>query len=669
MKRTPSVGQLARQATSRAAHRSWQKLRKVHPYRMQQVITAIFITVVLIVSLKASITFVQRWRKCRPGPTDDALGYTDPIFPAATAYKRSIQLKRTPDACAEAADFPQVALLLLSKGEIPHEVMWREWFTQAVGKLPLEPAKASLCAGAKAGNNKNSTITNRTFSPEEIYTACSRVNSPKTENNNLKIDDETDLISHQHLFDVWIHPAVDFPGFPSDSVFYGREIPREFRVHTVWGTHTIIDATRALLAAALTNPRAEKFVLMSESDVPLYSPMALYTQTMAESKSRVNACNNTGGGGGDVDSSATSSSFLSEEELLTKQQEEENAAGVAAKKNLRPLKPPSTIGTTSTNGTAIPLRGRPDWNHNDGYRLRDDMIAEGLTLSTWRKSWQWIALTRRHAELAVDDVEVDATFRATCRRRWDPDWCDHRVCYSDEHYFPTLLSVHGVENETDCYGELTDRDWSRVASTDPHPWEYRPREVGAKLIKRLRHSERPGCSHSGSISTAAKTQFLDIKTLLTKPGIAGTETGTAGAKIDTTMVCAAASQVHLYRPLGPQCPLLARKFLNNTVNAVLATLLPCAGGLGIVNDAENCETNFAKKQQSLLTRLDLNFPPDEESGSNSRWNSLAFILFFFSCIAAILVWTLRKRRQQSKRLPLSHSESFHTALKHYGVIE
>lgn len=646
MKRTPSVSQLARQATSRAARRSWQKLQKVHPNRMQQIITAVFIAVVSIVTLKAGIKAVQRWRKCHPGPTDDALGYADPIFPAPTAYKHSIQLQRAPDACAEAADFPQVALLLLTKGEIAHEVMWREWFTQAVGKLPREPAKTALCAGGSNTNNLRSTI--RRASPQEIYAACSAnsKNNQNRENKMNKVDDDRNFISRQHLFDVWVHPAVDFPGFPLDSVFYGREIPREFRVSTVWGTHTIIDATRALLAAALTNPRAEKFVLMSESDVPLYSPMALYTQIMAESRSRVNACNNTGG----TEQNAEDKVFLDQQ-----QKEDERVIQASGKFPLR-SKP------------ATPLRGRPDWNHNDGYRLRDDMIAEGLKLSTWRKSWQWIALTRRHAQLAVDDIHVDATFRTTCRRRWDPDWCDHRVCYSDEHYFPTLLSVRGLENETDCYGELTDRDWSRVASVDPHPWEYRPKEVEAGLIKRLRHSERPGCSHSSTIAATARTQFLDIESLLKEsPTAAG-----AGATIDTTAVCNAASQVHLYRPLGPQCPLLARKFLNNTVNAVLATLLPCSKGLGIVNDAENCETNFARKHQSLLEILDFEFitPSDDDDKIKSRWNVPSlFILLFVSSIAAIIGWTGCKRRQRNKKLPLSHSESFHTALRHYGVIE
>lgn len=37
-------------------------------------------------------------------------------------------------------------------------------------------------------------------------------------------------------------------------------------------------AAEALLAAALRNPRNQKFIILSESDLPLYSPEVLYLQ-------------------------------------------------------------------------------------------------------------------------------------------------------------------------------------------------------------------------------------------------------------------------------------------------------------------------------------------------------------------------------------------------------
>lgn len=57
-----------------------------------------------------------------------------------------------------------------------------------------------------------------------------------------------------------------------------------------WGKHSMVDATRALLAAALADNANAKFVLLSESGVPLYSAATLYAQLMSEKKSRINAC-------------------------------------------------------------------------------------------------------------------------------------------------------------------------------------------------------------------------------------------------------------------------------------------------------------------------------------------------------------------------------------------
>lgn len=609
MKKTPSMSQLAAQATQRAAKRSWHKIRRVHPYRMQQWITAFFVVVVAVVGIRAGVKAVQRWRRCRPDPTDDSLGYSDPIFPAPFAFQRSAELTRTPDACAEAADFPQVALLLLTKGEVAHDTLWREWFSLAAGILPTSAAKAALCQKDTTHDNKVSShirgflaaATGVSGGPSEILSACSAQgkNLPGTDEDDDYDDD--DVISQQHLFDVWVHTTVDFPGFPLGSVFRGRELPREFRVRAVWGTHTIIDATRALLAAALTNSRAKKFVLLSESDVPLYSPMALYTQMMAEPKSRVNACNETG-------------------------------------------------------------TRRRGWNHNDGWRLRDDMLAEGLTPGVWRKSWQWVALTREHAALAVEDQKVDSAFRATCRRRWDPDWCDHRVCYSDEHYFPTLLAAVGRENETDCYGELTDRDWSRGFATDPHPWEYRPREVTQKLLRKLRYAERPGCAHASMVSSTAKEQFVDLQALA-----GGGSNGKTAAATAAEIICDLIDVP--YKPLGPYCPLLARKFLNYTTDAVLAAVLPCTNGLNIVNDASDCEDARGERQRAMLRALNLTFPVDDLDSGNRGFEVLAIIVAVMLLLFVVAI-ILRRRRERSRRLPLIHtSESFHTTLKHYGVIE
>ena len=48
---------------------------------------------------------------------------------------------------------------------------------------------------------------------------------------------------------------------------------------------------QALMRAALADPLNQKFVLMSESGIPLYPPTAMWSALMSERLSRINVCN------------------------------------------------------------------------------------------------------------------------------------------------------------------------------------------------------------------------------------------------------------------------------------------------------------------------------------------------------------------------------------------
>lgn len=53
----------------------------------------------------------------------------------------------------------------------------------------------------------------------------------------------------------------------------------------------MVDAARALLKEALRDPLNQRFILVSESGLPLYPPDVVYTQLMYSRLSRINACN------------------------------------------------------------------------------------------------------------------------------------------------------------------------------------------------------------------------------------------------------------------------------------------------------------------------------------------------------------------------------------------
>ena len=56
-----------------------------------------------------------------------------------------------------------------------------------------------------------------------------------------------------------------------------------------WGSHDLVVAARHLLAAALANPSNQRFVLLSESGIPLYPPAAMHLQLLSEDLSRARA--------------------------------------------------------------------------------------------------------------------------------------------------------------------------------------------------------------------------------------------------------------------------------------------------------------------------------------------------------------------------------------------
>ena len=57
-------------------------------------------------------------------------------------------------------------------------------------------------------------------------------------------------------------------------------------VQTEWGHHTLSQATRRLLQAALSNPLNQRFVLLCGTAVPVRPARFTYTQLIGERRSR-----------------------------------------------------------------------------------------------------------------------------------------------------------------------------------------------------------------------------------------------------------------------------------------------------------------------------------------------------------------------------------------------
>ncbi|GAB2297017.1 hypothetical protein Dimus_031121 [Dionaea muscipula] len=93
------------------------------------------------------------------------------------------------------------------------------------------------------------------------------------------------FMGHQGCFSIYLHTS---PGFrdelPRSSVFYKRKIPSQ-EVH--WGEATMVDAERRLLANALLDFSNERFILLSESCIPLFNFTTIYNYLVNSNQSYV----------------------------------------------------------------------------------------------------------------------------------------------------------------------------------------------------------------------------------------------------------------------------------------------------------------------------------------------------------------------------------------------
>ncbi|KAG5009410.1 hypothetical protein JHK85_018449 [Glycine max] len=92
---------------------------------------------------------------------------------------------------------------------------------------------------------------------------------------------------NEGLYSIYVH---SYPSFnetvPESSVFHGRNIPSQ---EVRWGENSMIEAERRLLANALVDFTNQRFVLLSESCIPLFNFSTIYTYLMNSTKTFVEA--------------------------------------------------------------------------------------------------------------------------------------------------------------------------------------------------------------------------------------------------------------------------------------------------------------------------------------------------------------------------------------------
>ncbi|KFK43382.1 hypothetical protein AALP_AA1G118800 [Arabis alpina] len=80
---------------------------------------------------------------------------------------------------------------------------------------------------------------------------------------------------HEGFYSIYVHTSPEFTEEPpASSVFYKKRIPSK----TVeWGKSSMMDAEKRLLSHALREPSNARFVLLSETCIPLFNFTTIYT--------------------------------------------------------------------------------------------------------------------------------------------------------------------------------------------------------------------------------------------------------------------------------------------------------------------------------------------------------------------------------------------------------
>ncbi|KAK7380057.1 hypothetical protein VNO78_32412 [Psophocarpus tetragonolobus] len=92
---------------------------------------------------------------------------------------------------------------------------------------------------------------------------------------------------NEGLYSIYVHSHPSFNGtVPETSVFHGRNIPSQ---EVRWGENSMIEAERRLLANALVDFSNQRFVLVSESCIPLFNFSTIYWYLMNSNETFVEA--------------------------------------------------------------------------------------------------------------------------------------------------------------------------------------------------------------------------------------------------------------------------------------------------------------------------------------------------------------------------------------------
>ncbi|KAK7815381.1 hypothetical protein CFP56_001693 [Quercus suber] len=275
----------------------------------------------------------------------------------------------------------------------------------------------------------------------------------------------------------------------SSAFFYGRQLTNSIQV--VWGESSMIMAERLLLEKALEDPANQRFILLSDSCIPLYEFSYIYNAVMSSPKSF----------NGDAanlsiyihseprfvfDETTTSSAFFYGRQLTNSIQVVWGESSMIMAERLlleKALEDPANQRFILLSDSCIPLyefsyiynavmsspKSFVDSFININEDRYDPKMSPAIPEEKWRKGSQ----------------ELGFRFMFP----WLTSLQNPHNCIPDEHYVPTLLAMSGLEDELERRS-LTYTLWNHSAVRNDtkswHPITFDRDDASPQEIKKIK---------------------------------------------------------------------------------------------------------------------------------------------------------------------------------------
>ena len=102
--------------------------------------------------------------------------------------------------------------------------------------------------------------------------------------SNSKNNSNSNISKYFNKYNIYLHAKE--PEKITDFILQGKQIPEH--IETCWGCSNLVEANILMMKEALKDPLNTKFILVSDSCIPIVSFNTFYNEVMKDDKSRIN---------------------------------------------------------------------------------------------------------------------------------------------------------------------------------------------------------------------------------------------------------------------------------------------------------------------------------------------------------------------------------------------